>query len=56
MNIQLGDTGFNSKAGETMTFAEFKKHYSMRNLGITLEEAYVKLGGKIRKTKKPKEE
>ena len=56
MYIKLGNGSFHKKACAAMTFTEFKKNYSGVLTGITLEEAYKAVGGKIRSSKKKKED
>ena len=56
MSIQLGNTGFSKTLGERISFTEFKKRYSGLLTGMTLEDAYKAVGGKIRASKKKTEE
>jgi hypothetical protein len=53
MYIKVGNITIHKEAGNTMTFAEFKKNYTGVIRGISLEDAYKAVGGEVTKAKKP---
>lgn len=47
--MKLGNTSFNEKAIKKMKWAKFQKTYKGVLKGISLEDAYVRCGGKLPK-------
>ncbi len=54
--MKINETDFADNLGKKMKWKHFKAAYSKVNLGISLEEAYKKLGGTVpeEKAEKPK--
>ena len=55
--MKIGNISFNVDAIQSMTFEEFEKTYKgkVRGVGMSLEQVFIKLGGKLSKKKSKSE-
>ena len=47
--LKIGNISFREGLGKDITFTQFKKAYAGKLKGVDIREAYVKLGGKLKK-------